>query len=88
MLRVALTHDVDRVNKSYQYITYTLRNLLNFKFNDLKYHILSIFKEEPYWNFPEIIRIENFQRNLDNLNISRWTKKDFYNYWKYDKFIS
>ena len=58
MLRVALTHDVDRVNKSYQYITYTLRNLLNFKFNDLKYHILSIFKEEPYWNFPEIIRIE------------------------------
>ena len=36
----------------------------------------------------EIIRIENFQRHLDNLNVSRWTKKDFYNYWKYDKFIS
>lgn len=44
---------------------------------------------KPLDNFKlEIIRIENFQRKLDNLNISRWTKKDFYNYWKYDKFIS
>tara|TARA_B100000424_G_scaffold135867_1_gene103073 strand:- start:263 stop:613 length:351 start_codon:yes stop_codon:yes gene_type:complete len=31
----------------------------------------------------ELIRIENFQQNLDNLNINRWRKKDFYNYWKY-----
>ena len=29
----------------------------------------------------EIIRIENFQKNLDNLNFNRWTNKDFYNYW-------
>lgn len=39
---------------------------------------------KPLKNFKlELIRIENFQRNLDNINISRWTKKDFYNYWKY-----
>lgn len=29
----------------------------------------------------EIIRIENFQKNLDNLNFNRWTNKDFYDYW-------
>tara|TARA_B100001287_G_scaffold208339_1_gene177332 strand:- start:1837 stop:2148 length:312 start_codon:yes stop_codon:yes gene_type:complete len=39
---------------------------------------------KPLKNFKlELIRIENFQRNLDKINISRWTKKDFYNYWKY-----
>ena len=30
----------------------------------------------------ELIRIENFQKMLDNLNIDRWTNKDFYNYWQ------
>ena len=40
---------------------------------------------KPLKNFKlELIRIENFQRNLDNINVSRWTKKDFYNYWKYN----
>tara|TARA_Y100000022_G_scaffold181324_1_gene173900 strand:+ start:2252 stop:2563 length:312 start_codon:yes stop_codon:yes gene_type:complete len=38
---------------------------------------------KPLKNFKlELIRIENFQRNLDNINVSRWTKKDFYDYWK------
>ena len=32
----------------------------------------------------ELLRIEHFQRGLDNLNINRWTKKDFYDYWDYD----
>tara|TARA_B100000085_G_C18342225_1_gene430814 strand:- start:353 stop:664 length:312 start_codon:yes stop_codon:yes gene_type:complete len=40
---------------------------------------------KPLKNFKlELMRIENFQKNLDNINVSRWTKKDFYNYWKYD----
>lgn len=39
---------------------------------------------KPLKNFKaELIRIENFQKKLDNINVSRWTKKDFYNYWKY-----
>lgn len=39
---------------------------------------------KPLKNFKlEIIRIENFQRDLDNINVSRWTCKDFYNYWKH-----
>ena len=30
----------------------------------------------------ELIRIENFQKNLDSLNVKRWTQKDFYDYWE------
>ena len=33
----------------------------------------------------ELIRIEQFQKSLDNLNVDRWTKKDFYNYWEMEK---
>ena len=36
----------------------------------------------------ELLRLQNFQRRLDNLNNSRWTNKDFYNYWKYERFNS
>lgn len=37
---------------------------------------------KPLKNFKkEILRIENFQRTLDNLNYKRWTNKDFYDYW-------
>ena len=32
----------------------------------------------------ELIRIEKFQKALDSLNQSRWTEKDFYNYWILD----
>lgn len=31
----------------------------------------------------ELLRIENFQKRLDNLNINRWIQKDFYDYWQY-----
>lgn len=50
---VCLTHDVDRVKKTYQYITHFAKTLR-------PYHLFSIFqKEEPYWNFERIIEIEN-----------------------------
>lgn len=32
----------------------------------------------------ELIRVEFFQKHLYNLNTKRWTKKDFYDYWKFD----
>tara|TARA_Y100000389_G_C17077644_1_gene325088 strand:+ start:238 stop:558 length:321 start_codon:yes stop_codon:yes gene_type:complete len=51
----------------------------------LKASCRPVRRSKPLKNFKlEIIRIENFMRNLDNLNATRWTKKDFYNYWKYD----
>ena len=46
-------------------------------------------KRPYYTSYPldnykqELIRIENFQKQLDRLNLNRWTKKDFYNYWKH-----
>tara|TARA_B100001093_G_scaffold517686_1_gene600016 strand:+ start:667 stop:1029 length:363 start_codon:yes stop_codon:yes gene_type:complete len=49
-----------------------------------------LYNSKPLNNFKlELIRIENFQKHLDSLNVNRWTKKDFYNYWKYrDKYLN
>ncbi len=59
MLRVALSHDVDRTRKHYQYFSYLAKSLIKKDFDNAKYQIQSFFsKKEPYWNFPEIIRIE------------------------------
>ena len=58
MLKVALSHDVDRISKHYQYFTYFLKNFLKADFKKAAYHFASFFKEEPYWNFPEIIKVE------------------------------
>ena len=34
----------------------------------------------------ELIRIEKFQISLEKVSMLRWTKRDFYNYWKYDNY--
>jgi len=50
---LCLTHDVDRVKKTYQHFTYFLKT-------QRPYHLLSLFqKNEPYWNFEKIMEIEN-----------------------------
>jgi len=56
---VCLTHDVDKVYKSYQYITHFIRSLRKKDFRRSRYHLFSIFKSNPYWNFDRIIKIEN-----------------------------
>ena len=50
---LCLTHDVDRVKKTYQYLTHFVKN------KDA-YHLKSFFirEREPYWNFEKIIEIE------------------------------
>lgn len=60
---VCLSHDVDRVHKSHQYLTHTLKGILKKDFNRSIYHIKSFFKENPYWNFEKIMEIE------DNLGV-------------------
>ena len=55
---MALTHDVDRITKTYQYLTYPIKSLLKHDTKGFFYHVGSIFKKNPYWCFPEIIRIE------------------------------
>ena len=60
MLRVALSHDVDRTRKHYQYFSYFTKYLLKGDFKKAAYHFNSFLsKEEPYWNFQEIISIED-----------------------------
>ena len=60
MLKVALTHDVDRIVKTYQYFTHFFKAIKNKNFKEAVYHINSINKrDEVYWNFDEIIDIEN-----------------------------
>jgi len=58
MLKVALTHDVDRVRKTYQYLTHSLKCIKNSDYNKLIYQLISIIKKNPYWNFDKIIKIE------------------------------
>jgi len=59
MLKVALSHDVDRIKKHYQYFTYPLKAMLKGDIKAALYHYASCFKPEPYWNFPDIKKIED-----------------------------
>lgn len=58
MLKVALTHDIDRTKKTYQHITKSLRALLKLDLKKLKNQIISILKRDNYWTFDEILKIE------------------------------
>jgi hypothetical protein len=59
-LKVALTHDIDRTVKTYQYITHFLKALKNLDLSRAIYQIPSYKqREKVYWNFDEIIDIEN-----------------------------
>ena len=59
MLKVSITHDVDRIYKSYQYITHLLSHLRNFNSRGVILQIKSFFKKNTYWNFEDILDIEN-----------------------------
>ena len=59
MIRVCLSHDIDRIDKSYQYVTKPLSALRSGKnrlFFKLFWNAMTIHR--PYWGFDEIIRIE------------------------------
>lgn len=58
MFKAALSHDVDRVKKSYQYVTSSLKKTLKLNLSGLGYELSSLIGPEPYWNFDTIIRIE------------------------------
>ena len=59
-LKVALTHDIDRTVKTYQYLTHFFKALKNLNLSRVLYEITSYKqREKVYWNFEEIINIEN-----------------------------
>jgi hypothetical protein len=50
----------------------------------VKAYLRSPKSSKPLKNIKnELIRIELFQKNMDALNVNRWIKKDFYDYWLY-----
>ena len=49
MLKVAITHDVDRTQKTYQFITHSLKALSNLDFIKFATQIKSIFLPNKYW---------------------------------------
>lgn len=60
---VCLTHDVDEIKKTYQYITRPLQYIKEGNLKGLKYQLSSlgrkiIKREEPYWTFEKIIHLE------------------------------
>lgn len=58
MLKVALSHDIDRTKKTYQYLTKPLRALMKLNFKALKNQLNSFGNNKNYWTFEEIIKIE------------------------------
>ena len=59
MLKVALTHDVDRTIKSYQCLTHAIKSIGSGNLKKAAYHLLSWKKrKEVYWNIDKIIEIE------------------------------
>ena len=60
MIHVCLSHDIDRIEKSYQYLTKPMRALKNGKFKlFFKLLWLAVSIRRPYWGFDEIMRIED-----------------------------
>ena len=60
MIKVCLTHDVDRVRKTYQYVTKTGKALLKGQFGRARKMLKKGFgTESPYWGFDTVIDIEN-----------------------------
>jgi len=60
MLKVALSHDIDRVDKSYQYLTKSLAHLYRLEGNGLLNQVKSFCTKKPYWTFDQFIKIEEY----------------------------
>jgi hypothetical protein len=59
VLKVALSHDVDRTRKTYQYVSGFVKSLLKRNFSEALYHATPQLKREPYWNIYDIAKLED-----------------------------
>lgn len=59
---VCLTHDVDEVKKTYQWVTYPLKLMVKGNFRQLLPQVYSFIGKlsgrEPYWTFNDLIKLE------------------------------
>jgi hypothetical protein len=58
MLKVALTHDIDRITKTHQFFTKPVRAFLKFRMKEFIRLIISIKIKNSYWTFSKIIELE------------------------------
>uniref|UniRef100_UPI00404A7E49 polysaccharide deacetylase family protein n=2 Tax=Flavobacterium sp. TaxID=239 RepID=UPI00404A7E49 len=59
MFQVALSHDVDRTLKTYQTFSHGAKSLGKLDFKTFLFHLKTFYDKEVYWNFEDIIDIEN-----------------------------
>ncbi len=59
MLKLALTHDVDRTKKSYQYVSGFLKAISKGDISNALYHMKRPKDKEPYWNIYDIAALED-----------------------------
>ena len=58
-INVSVTHDVDRIFKSYHYLSKSLTALKKSNFKVINHQFKNLFsKENTYWNFDDVIAIE------------------------------
>jgi peptidoglycan/xylan/chitin deacetylase (PgdA/CDA1 family) len=55
---VCLSHDVDRIKKSFQFFTHFFKCIKNGDLESATYQLKSLFKKSHYWNFQKIMDIE------------------------------
>ncbi|HRG36966.1 MAG TPA: polysaccharide deacetylase family protein [Bacteroidia bacterium] len=59
MLKLALSHDVDRTKKSYQYLTGFLKSISKGDMSNALYNMRRPKDKEPYWNVYDIAALED-----------------------------
>jgi len=59
LFRVCLSHDIDRVVKSHQYLTRSLRSLSRGDWRGVYRQIKSLSDKHPYWGFDHLLEIED-----------------------------
>lgn len=55
---VCLSHDVDRVNKTFQFLTHCLKNLKSRDLESAIYQVQSLTQQAHYWMFEKVMDIE------------------------------
>jgi len=59
MLKIALTHDIDRTKKTYQHISKPIRALLKGNIRECIKLLGTVLKRGNYWTFEDIVQIES-----------------------------